>query len=115
MTTFQPVSDIADYHAHIYYDANSKNRAEDIVSAMREEFPDAEYGRWHDRPVGPHPDWSIQVAFKPDLFDAIVPWLALNRGDQVVFLHPNSGDAVSDHRDHAIWMGAVRPLDLSVL
>jgi aromatic ring-cleaving dioxygenase len=115
MTIFQQVSEIRDYHAHVYYDANSKPQAEDLVRALQELFPNAVYGRWHDKPVGPHPDWSIQVAFKPELFDQIVPWLALNRSKQVIFLHPNSGDALSDHRDHAIWMGAVRPLDLSVL
>jgi len=114
-TEYRPVSDIDDYHAHVYYDADSKPQAEALVAAMRAVFPDAVYGRWHDRPVGPHPDWSIQVAFPPTMFAKIVPWLALNRGDQVIFLHPNSGDALSDHRDHAIWMGAVRPLDLSVL
>jgi aromatic ring-cleaving dioxygenase len=32
----------------------------------------------------------------------------------VVFLHPLTGDELADHRDHAIWMGALRPLKLSV-
>ncbi|MBZ0215345.1 MAG: DOPA 4,5-dioxygenase family protein [Fimbriimonadaceae bacterium] len=115
MTEQRNVSEITDYHAHVYYGAESKPQAEALVSALQTEFPDAVYGRWHDRPVGPHPDWSIQIAFTPDQFDNIVPWLALNRGAQVIFLHPNTGNPVSDHRDHAIWMGAVRPLDLSVL
>ncbi|MBX6476336.1 DOPA 4,5-dioxygenase family protein, partial [Pseudomonas syringae group genomosp. 3] len=42
-------------------------------------------------------------------------WLALNRDGLVVFLHPLTGDELRDHTDHAIWMGAVRPLDLSAL
>jgi DOPA 4,5-dioxygenase len=33
----------------------------------------------------------------------------------VVFIHPITGNDLVDHRDRAIWMGAVRPLDLSVL
>lgn len=115
MTALRQVSEIEDYHAHVYYGADSKPKTEALVKALQDAFPQAVYGRWRDRPVGPHPDWSIQIAFNPDLFEQIVPWLALNRGDQVIFLHPNSGDALSDHRDHAIWMGAVRPLDLSVL
>ncbi|MGA8133977.1 MAG: DOPA 4,5-dioxygenase family protein, partial [Pseudomonas gingeri] len=32
----------------------------------------------------------------------------------VVFIHPLTDDDLADHRDHAIWMGAVRPLDLSI-
>jgi DOPA 4,5-dioxygenase len=109
------IARIQDYHAHVYYDADSKPAAEAVRAGLEHAFPGAVYGRWHDRPIGPHPDWSYQVAFTPDLFAQIVPWLALNRRGLTVFVHPNSGDAVADHRDHAIWMGAVRPLDLTVL
>jgi len=104
---------IKDYHAHVYYDADSKPRAEGLRAAMEVEF-EAEFGRWFDRPVGPHPDWSFQIAFKPDLFDKIMPYLALNRNGLVIFAHPNTDDAARDHRDGGIWMGAVRPLDLSM-
>ena len=106
---------IKDYHAHVYYDADSKLRAEGLRAAMEVEFDQAEFGRWFDRPIGPHPDGSFQIAFKPDLFDAILPYLALNRNGLVIFVHPNTDDALRDHRDGGIWMGAVRPLDLSIL
>jgi len=105
---------ITGYHAHIYFDANSKSEAEALIAAMEAKFSDAEFGRWHDRPVGPHPDGSIQVAFGPDLFDQIIPYLALNRNNLVIFTHPNTDDALRDHRDGGIWMGAMRPLDLSI-
>lgn len=39
----------------------------------------------------------------------------MNRGTLVVFVHPITGQDLIDHRDRALWMGAVRPLDLSVL
>ena len=71
-------------------------------------------GRMHQKPVGPHPDWSCQLAFGPELVGVVLPWLALYRKGLVVFLHPLTGDELVDHRDHAIWMGAVRPLDLSI-
>jgi len=105
---------ITDYHAHVYYDADSKSKAEALRAVMEVEFAQAEFGRWFDRPIGPHPDWSFQIAFKPDLFDMILPWLALNRNGLVIFAHPNTDDAVRDHRDSGIWMGAIRPLDLSI-
>ena len=111
----KPVSEIENYHAHVYYDATSKPAAAALRQEMEAEFHDAVFGRWHDRPVGPHPDWSFQIAFKADLFQPVVSYLALNRGELVVFVHPQTGDSLADHRDHAIWMGAVRPLNLDTL
>jgi DOPA 4,5-dioxygenase len=76
---------------------------------------DVTLGRWHDRPIGPHPCGSYQVAFAPELFSALVPWLALNRDALTVFIHPVVGDDVPDHRDYAIWLGRQRELDLEAL
>ena len=36
----------------------------------------------------------------------------MNRDGLVVFAHPNTDNALVDHRDRAVWMGAIRPLDL---
>ena len=45
-------------------------------------------------------------------------FLALTRGGLTIFTHPTTGATIEDelrnHRDHAIWMGAVRPLKLSL-
>ena len=67
---------------------------------------------WH-RVETPH--WSCQLAFKPPVFATLVPWLAMHRAGLVVFVHPISDSDLQDHRDRAMWMGAVRPLDLTVL
>ena len=66
---------------------------------------DIEMGRFHEKPVGPHPMWSYQVAFKPSQFDALIPWMALNRAGLTVFVHPNTGDAITDHSDYVMWLG----------
>lgn len=105
---------IAGYHAHVYFDASTLEQARALCEAAAARFP-LKMGRVHEKPVGPHPDWSCQLAFKAALFAEVVPWLALNRNGLVVFLHPLTGQDLIDHRDRAIWMGAVRPLDLSVL
>ncbi len=105
---------IVGFHAHVYFDAGSLLRARALCERADSLF-ELKMGRVHERPVGPHPDWSCQLAFAPHVFGALVPWLAMNRGDLVVFIHPVTGNDLLDHRDHAIWMGAVRPLDLSVL
>lgn len=111
---FSDTPAIHGYHAHVYFDADTVAQARALCAAAAERFP-LKMGRVHERPVGPHPDWSCQLAFKAALFAEVVPWLALNRGALVVFIHPITGEDLIDHRDRAIWMGAVRPLDLSVL
>ena len=112
--TFTPTEAIHGYHAHVYFNAESQAAAQTLCEGAAAVFP-LKMGRMHERPVGPHPDWSCQLAFKAALFGEVIPWLALNRGQLVVFIHPITGHDLIDHRDRAIWMGAVRPLDLSVL
>lgn len=107
---------IADWHAHVYFDADSRDAAAELRGRIEARFAGAmEMGRFHERPVGPHPRWSYQVAFAPARFAEIIPWLALNRGRLTVFVHPNTGDALPDHRDRAIWLGPAEELKLSVL
>ena len=105
---------IRGYHAHVYYDAITKEAAGRLREALDGRFRVA-LGRWHDRPVGPHPRWSYQVAFATERFGELVLWLALNRGDMVVFIHPITGDDLADHRDYAVWLGAKLDLDLEAL
>lgn len=105
---------IQGYHAHVYFDAVSVARARALCEQAATLFP-LKMGRVHEKPVGPHPDWSCQLAFKAEVFATVVPWLMLNRAGLVVLVHPLTGNDLVDHRDRALWMGAVRPLDLSVL
>jgi aromatic ring-cleaving dioxygenase len=107
-------STIRGYHAHVYFARDTMDQVRALCAAAAERF-DVTMGRVHERPVGPHPDWSCQLAFKPAVFAEVVPWLALHRAGLVVFVHPISDNEVLDHTDRAMWMGAVRPLDLSVL
>jgi DOPA 4,5-dioxygenase len=108
------VSAITGYHAHVYYDAASKAAAAGLRAAIEAAF-EVRMGRWHDDPIGPHPCGSYQFAFAPALFGELVPWLALNRSGLTVFIHPETGDDVPDHSDHAIWLGEQREIDLDAL
>ncbi|MCW5749138.1 MAG: DOPA 4,5-dioxygenase family protein [Alphaproteobacteria bacterium] len=110
------VPTIQSWHAHVYFDAASRERAWALRAAIMARFAsEMEMGRFHERPVGPHPCWSYQVAFTPERFTAIVSWLAMNRGDLAVLIHPNTGDDLVDHRDRAMWMGACYDLNLDAL
>jgi aromatic ring-cleaving dioxygenase len=45
----------------------------------------------------------------------VVGWLALNHAGLDVLIHPNTGDALRDHRDGALWLGHSHVLNLAAL
>ena len=111
--TDRDTSLISSWHAHVYFDAESRDAAKafrDIVAAHFGER--VSLGRFHERPVGPHPQWSFQIAFAPGQLAEVASWLTLNHGALDVFMHPNTGDQLSDHRDCAVWIGRSYTLDL---
>jgi len=48
---------IKGYHAHVYFDASTIDQARALCEQAAQLFP-LKMGRVHERPVGPHPDWS---------------------------------------------------------
>jgi aromatic ring-cleaving dioxygenase len=110
----EPVGTITGYHAHVYYDERSKPVAAQLRAAVEGRFA-VRLGRWHDRPIGPHPTGSYQIEFGPELFAELVPWLALNRQGLTVFVHAETGEAIADHTAHVIWLGDSRQLNLAAL
>jgi aromatic ring-cleaving dioxygenase len=111
--TMQPTtpSTISGWHAHIYFDESSRNAAWELRQTIETHFADdlqsgkLTLGRFHERPVGPHPQWSFQLGFGSEQLTPMLEWLALNHGALDVFMHPNTGDALKDHRDSAVWIG----------
>jgi aromatic ring-cleaving dioxygenase len=110
----KPVSDITAWHAHVYYDPTTRDRAACLRDWVAERFG-VQMGRWHDVPVGPHARAMYQVAFDVNVFPTLVPFLALNRMGLSILVHPNTDDAYTDHLEHALWLGEKLPLDGSVL
>ena len=104
---------IEDWHAHVYFDPASRDAAWALRERIERAFTIA-LGRFHEKPVGPHPLYSYQVAFANEQLAALLSWLTLNRGDLTVFIHPNTGQDLEDHRDRAIWMGRQMPLVLDI-
>ena len=102
------------HYAHIYYDPATRDAAAAVHEQLGARF-EVTLGRWHDKPVGPHPQAMYQVAFAADRFAGIVPWLMLNRQGLDVLIHPRTGDAVVDHTDHALWLGHKLELNIEVL
>ena len=105
---------ITDYHVHVYYDPESRNRAALLRQWVEQRFT-VRMGRWHDAPVGPHPTAMYQIQFTPDIFPVLVPFLMMNRMGLTILLHPESGRPRDDHTINATWMGAVLPLNTTIL
>lgn len=110
------IGTIKDYHAHIYYDPASKERAAMLRALVEERFPgQMRMGSWHDDEVGPHVQAIYQIAFPPDLFPTLVPFLMINRMGLTILVHPQSGRPRDDHTINAMWMGQVLPVKTEVL
>jgi DOPA 4,5-dioxygenase len=110
------VTQIESWHAHVYFDVASRDAAWTLREAIAAHFgARVPLGRFHERPVGPHPMWSYQLSVAPAVLAEVIGWLALNRGGLDVFVHPNTGDPLTDHRDRAIWIGRSYTLDLTAV
>lgn len=115
MTPLHPDA-IHGWHAHIYFDAASRDAAWALRETVSNELGAViQIGRFHEKPVGPHPQWSYQLAIAPEHFAQVVGWLALNHGALDVFVHPNTDDELRDHRDSALWLGRSWALKLDAL
>ena len=113
MATLELIPACPAYHAHIYFDAATRDAAVQLSEQADSRFK-LSLGRVHEKPVGPHPRWSRQLAFGADQFEQLIPWLEQHRQGLTVFVHGCSGDDWLDHTEHARWLGQPAQLDLSI-
>ena len=104
-------NNFSQYHAHIYFDAQSENTASSLRERIENELK-MPVGRFHTKLVGPHTKWSFMVAFKQNQFDTFTRWLAENRHDLSILIHADTGDDYVDHTKHVSWLGS--PIDIDV-
>lgn len=104
---------IRDYHAHIYFDPDELEIARTFAEQARAAFG-AAVGRFHERPVGPHPRGSCQLTLPLEEFGKFATWASLNRGDLTIFAHANTGNDLADHTRHVVWFGPSETLNLSI-
>lgn len=105
-----------DFHLHLYFNADSRGSA----LAIRESLKDVrdfayELPPVREAPIGPHrwPIWSIWVDRAN--FTPVVEWMMRHHRRHSVLIHPETGDPLKDHTDHAMWLGTPRPLNLDAL
>ena len=114
MAASSPHTDIIAFHAHLYYTDEKGLEIAKQVAALAENLFEIKVGRFHQRPVGPHPVWSCQLSFTLDTFGSIIPWLMLHRQSLDVFVHPVTGDDYLDHTQGVSWLGQSYALDTSL-
>ena len=102
------------YHAHVYYNAETKPAAAKLRETLIEKFK-VEGGALSDEPRGPHPISQFAVIFETPEFQQIVPWLMLNRDGLDVLVHPLTESSYDDHSKNALWLGTPVPMRLDIL
>jgi aromatic ring-cleaving dioxygenase len=102
------------YHAHVYYDAGTKDKAARLRDSLRDKFK-VEGGALSDEPRGPHPVSQFNVIFETPEFEHIVPWLMLNRDGLDILVHPLTDSSYNDHTAYAMWLGSPVALKTDIL
>ena len=111
--TTEPVK-IDGYHAHVYYDAETRLRAERLRETIAATLG-VEVRELSDEPRGPHPVPQFRFTFTPAQFENVVPWLMLNRQGLDVLDHPLTDNSYDDHSRYAVWLGAPVALRLNTM
>ena len=111
--TIDSIQSFDAFHAHVYFDAETTDQAKALCTSAGGHF-DIEVGRHHEKPVGPHPCWSCQLAFTQDSFFSLITWLEDHRDGLTIFIHGLSGDDLADHTEHVAWLGNAVDLNLDM-
>ena len=103
-------TDVKSYHAHVYFDEDTFEKAAQIRKWVADRFS-VELGNWNVAPRGPHVTPSFYFGFTNDLLAIVVPWLQLNSLGLTVLLHPNTDDPRADHLHYALWVNRSQPVN----
>jgi DOPA 4,5-dioxygenase len=114
MTQHRPLGAIASYHAHVYFEPAARDAAMAVREGVAERFA-VRLGTVWDNAVGPHSRAMFQIAFGPEQFGSLVPWLMLNNCGLSILIHPNTDNPRRGHLIDAMWIGAPLSLDGEVL
>ena len=105
------MSEIENFHAHVYYDAAERAQAQKLCEAAGRSSASRSGACTTTRSAR----IRAEAASSPSAttqFSDVLPWLVLNRGGLTVFTHAQTGNALKDHTEHVIWLGPSETLKL---
>ena len=108
-------SPFSEFHAHIYFDANTQEHAETLYKRLESELDGINRGRFHTRCVGPHPSWMFTMDYDKSKFQDVTLWLMMNLDGLSALVHPLSGNDLDDHTKYAMWFSHELELNLAKL
>ena len=104
MTAIAEPVKIDGYHAHVYYNAETRPRAAKLRETIAATLG-FDVRELSDEPRGPHPVPQFRFSFTTAQFEKVVPWLMLNRQGLDVLVHPLTDNSYDDHSRYAVWLG----------
>lgn len=103
------------YHAHVYFDVAQIQVIEALYAQLQHDFGDTlDYGRIHQKLVGPHTKPMFQLAFDQDILPALHVFLNTHVAVTSVLIHPLHDNEYLAHTQDAQWVGEVLPLRLDI-
>jgi len=116
-------SEIREWHFHIYFhqkntqEHNAAHALRNAVLSLRRDgaFVAVPLFRVNHEPMGPHPVGSYEIWVPSESFASVFSYLALNRGNLSILVHPLTREQRADHEVRNAWLGPSFPLDLSTL
>jgi len=112
-----------EWHFHIYYLLQSPVETaaalalRDAVLRLRRDgaFVAVPLFRVNKYPIGPHPAGSYEIWVPDSSFSDVFFYLASNRGNLSVLIHPLTANQRQDHDNRAGWLGTPWPIYLEAL
>ncbi|MGE7138746.1 DOPA 4,5-dioxygenase family protein [Luteibacter sp. NPDC031894] len=107
------------YHAHVYFDGDSRDVAEALNAALRTRMKSGNLpgllfvGSLKEGKAGPHPKPQFEVHFMANTVAAIRE--AIVASGLTALVHPLTDDDLADHTRLADWIGEPLALDLTTL
>ncbi|KAH0429841.1 dopa 4, 5-dioxygenase [Colletotrichum camelliae] len=112
-----------EWHFHIYFLLQSPTETaralalRDAVLRLRRDgaFVAVPLFRVNEYPIGPHPAGSYEIWVPDSSFSDVFYYLASNRGNLSVLVHPLTSKQRRDHESSNAWMGNPWPIYLDSL
>ncbi|KAK4060790.1 uncharacterized protein Triagg1_10633 [Trichoderma aggressivum f. europaeum] len=112
-----------EWHFHIYFLLQSPTETaaalalRDAVLKLRRDgaFVAVPLHRVNKEPIGPHPAGSYEIWVPDTSFSEVFFYLATNRGNLSILVHPLTSQQRRDHESRNAWLGTPWPIYLDGL